>query len=259
MGKNENGIDIFKIDLDKDAKHRFSETTVHFKKQIGVVLETFLTLVPDIVLDMIEYLGRALHWVNPEYYEEVDGIAYYLEQDIGPVMFMQYVFEFSSFCSSIIVKSKEGKILHDRNLDFPFSPVMRNVTYVAHFYKGDQYLFESTMFAGYNGILTGIKKGAYSISINGRSPSQHSSILEFVKNIAVVFAGYKQNTKLTRDIFLSCDSYDCAFEKLKESPVSATSYFAIAGLKNNEGAIISRDRFSVANIDQLSDSNWFLV
>jgi hypothetical protein len=144
---------------------------------------------------------------------------------------------------------KDGTIVHDRNLDFAFAEIMRNVTYVAKFMKGDEYLYDAMMFAGYNGVMTGIKKGAFSISLNERKPSWRTSPLELIKNFASLFAGYKQNTKLIRDTLETCQNFDCAFKALSEEYVIAPSYFIVAGLKNNEGAVITRDRFTIANMD----------
>lgn len=64
-----------------------------------------------------------------------------------------------------------------------------------------------------------------------------------------LFAGYQQNTKLIRDTLAECKDYDCAFKRLRDTPVIAPSYFIVAGLGPNEGAVITRDRFSVANLD----------
>jgi hypothetical protein len=39
----------------------------------------------------------------------------------------------------------------------------------------------------------------------------------------------------------------------------APCYFIIAGVKENEGAIISRDRFTAANVTSLSNETWYIV
>ena len=67
---------------------------------------------------------------------------------------------------------------------------MRNITYEAVFYKGDEYLFHSTGFAGYNGIMTGMKEGAFAIAINARKPGATHDIMALIKNLASLFAGY---------------------------------------------------------------------
>jgi len=136
---------------------------------------------------------------------------------------------------------------------------MRSITYVGIFYKRDEYLFDSTIFAGYNGVMTGTRKGAYSVSINERKPSWRSDILSLVKNMLSLFAGYQQNTKLIRDILGECKNYDCAYARLHDTAVIAPSYFIIAGINPNEGAVITRDRFSVAHVDALTDDKWYVL
>jgi hypothetical protein len=115
------------------------------------------------------------------------------------------------------------------------------------------------MFAGYNGVMTGIRKGAFSISLNERKPSWRTDPIELIKNLASLFAGYQQNTKLIRDTLETCTSYDCAYKALTESYIIAPSYFIVAGLKGNEGAVITRDRFAVAHLDELTDKKWFVL
>ena len=136
---------------------------------------------------------------------------------------------------------------------------MRNITFIGSFYKGDEYMFDSTNFAGYNGVMTGVKKGAFSISINERKPTWRQDILALLKNFASLFAGYQQNTKLIRDTLAECNDYNCAYNRLHDTPVISPSYFIVAGLGPNEGAVITRDRFSVANVNALSDEKWFVL
>jgi len=136
---------------------------------------------------------------------------------------------------------------------------MRSITYVGIFYKGGEYLFDSTIFAGYNGVMTGTRKGAYSVSINERKPTWRQDLLSLAKNMLSLFAGYQQNTKLIRDVLTECKNYDCAYQRLSDTPVIGPSYFIIAGLETNEGAVITRDRFSVANVDKLTDDKWYVL
>ena len=88
LGKNENGIDIFKIDLSLEPRERFKETSLHFKKPLHAVLESYLALVPEILVDLVGYIGQALYWLQPEYYQEVDGIAEAVNIDTPSMMFV---------------------------------------------------------------------------------------------------------------------------------------------------------------------------
>lgn len=122
LGKNAQGIDIFKIDISLEPKYRFNETVTHFKKPLIVALQSYFALVPDYLLDVVGVIGKAIHWVHPEYYEEVDGMAYSLGIDTSAMMFMQYLYEFTAFCTSTVVRMEDGSIVHNRNLDFAFAP-----------------------------------------------------------------------------------------------------------------------------------------
>lgn len=48
---------------------------------------------------------------------------------------------------------------------------MTQTTYLAKFMRGDKFMYDAVMFAGFNGVLTAIKPGAFSISMNARLPS----------------------------------------------------------------------------------------
>jgi len=58
--------------------------------------------------------------------------------------------------------------MHGRNLDFSFADQMRELTYIANWYKGGEHIFDTVMFAGDIGVFTGMKKGAFSVSENDR-------------------------------------------------------------------------------------------
>lgn len=79
---------------------------------------------------------------------------------------VNYVYEFTSFCTSLIARQEDGLIMHLRMLDFDFPNDMRNLTYIAQFFRGDEYQYEAVMFGGLAAMQTGFKKGAFSISIN---------------------------------------------------------------------------------------------
>ena len=54
--------------------------------------------------------------------------------------------------------------------------------------KGDEEVFEAVMFAGYRGVLTGMKKGGFSISLNSRKPSYRRDIFSLIVNLFYIAA-----------------------------------------------------------------------
>ena len=58
---------------------------------------------------------------------------------------------------------------------------------------------------------------------------------------------------------MSCKDYDCALDKLSNTIVTGPVYYILAGISGNSGAVISRNRFNVANIATLNEENWYLL
>lgn len=74
-----------------------------------------------------------------------------------------------------------GNVFHARNLDFglflgwdkqnktwSLAEKLRPLLFNAHFIRGGVTLYNSTVFAGYVGLLTGMKQGQFSISVDTR-------------------------------------------------------------------------------------------
>lgn len=66
------------------------------------------------------------------------------------------------------------------------------------------------MFSGIIGVYTGIKKGAFSISINQRELRDEESEVGLVENLGMILAGYSQISWLVRETLEQCDDFACA-------------------------------------------------
>lgn len=113
------------------------------------------------------------------------------------------------------------------------------------------------MFSVHIGIFTGIREGAFSISEDQRNP--FGTDAQYYENVALIFAGFNQISWVIRDALTTCDSYACAVNRFSVETVVAPGYLIVAGVKDNEGSVITRDRFGVAHVDTLSEDRWFLV
>lgn len=113
------------------------------------------------------------------------------------VIIVNSLYELESWCTSIVVMTNQGKILHARNMDFDFADAVRKEVYTAQFYNGETELYEATMFGGIIGIYTGIKKGAFSITLNQREFNQRE--IGLVENLSMILAGYYQVSWLARE------------------------------------------------------------
>jgi len=101
---------------------------------------------------------------------------------------MNYLYELDAYCTSLVARLSNGTIILARNLDFYFPNETRKIMYIAHFYRGDLFIFESPMFAGMTAVFTGHKPHAFALSINERTRKESS--LEFVDNLALLLSGH---------------------------------------------------------------------
>jgi len=75
----------------------------------------------------------------------------------------------------------------------------------------------------------------------------------------LIFKGYPEISWITRDALTNCDNFECALSYFVSTPIIAPGYLTVAGVKNYEGAIISRDKFGAAHIEMLSNKSWTIV
>jgi len=189
-----------------------------------------------------------------ESYKEIEGIASILEIPTHELLMINYLYELDAYCTSIVARMNNGTVFLARNLDFYFPEMTRKLLFNAQFYMGDRLVFESLMFAGTIGIFTAYKPGAFALSINERT-SKESSI-DFAKNIAMLFVGYKQLSMLSREVMMECHDFRCAKEKLSGQKLIAGGYYILAGVGRDEGVIITRDRSNVLDYTEIKNESF---
>lgn len=103
--------------------------------------------------------------------EELQGISEISGIPLGEIVLYNVFYELFTVCTSVIVEDEEGRMYHARNLDFGLflgwdgknqtwltTENLRPLVVKLTFTRGNRTLFQSINFAGYTGILTGIKK-----------------------------------------------------------------------------------------------------
>ena len=136
---------------------------------------------------------------------------------------------------------------------------MRNNTFKANFKKNGTKIYDAVMFGGVTGVYTGMKSGAFSISENQRAPHQQDT--GAIQNLLMMFSGYKEISWVVRETFSMCDDYECAYNHLRNTDINALGYIILAGTKEGEGVVISRNRRGPAHEAHLNVNNgtWYLV
>lgn len=204
-------------------------------------------------------MDQALYLNQRERYLEFEGIAEALGVPTSRVIAANYAYEYVAFCTSIIAKEKDGSIMHMRILDFISPDLQKNQTFIGEFYRGGKLLYSAVMTGGTPTFPTGFKQGAFSISLNQRNPTK--SPTEYLANLGWMASGYAQVASVLRDTLEKCDNFTCALSKLQNDYTCAPVYFILAGTKDYEGVIISRDQEGPAmgGVQFLNDTTWYLV
>jgi hypothetical protein len=197
-------IPVFKINLNDPPKFRFKEPIQFFEQSIRALLDKYEPMFPTAIVALFKYLDWTIWWYHSERYEEISGMAEVIGADPHIVIMVNYVYEFQSFCTSLIAKQEDGMIMHLRMLDFDYPDDMRNITYIAEFHRDGEYQYEAVMFGGLAGMQTGFKRGAFSISLNQREPSDQTSWSDFIENADLIFLSYNQPSWVIRDTLAEC-------------------------------------------------------
>lgn len=71
-------------------------------------------------------------------------------------------------CTSIVAQDPNGNVFHGRNMDWNLPNNLRNLTVQADFVKNGTVIFTADVTTGFVGIVTGVSKYGFSLSINER-------------------------------------------------------------------------------------------
>mmetsp|Transcript_61649 Transcript_61649/g.137623 ORF Transcript_61649/g.137623 Transcript_61649/m.137623 type:complete len:411 (+) Transcript_61649:4-1236(+) len=233
----------------------------HFKSFVGLLSSEIFKLMED--SEKFKKIAERVLDEMGEYGLEMRGIANATGIPSEEVLFLNMMYEIEGGCTSIVAQDENGHVFHGRNLDFglffgedwrrlqwtlteDLRPLLRNV----HFVEGHVPLYSSTIFLGYVGTLTAVKKGAFSVTVNTRYDSSHwASLLAFLEG-----KGSGNFLSLTlRDMMVQNSSYAEALKTIQTAPLLGPAYVIVGGAKSGEGAVIERSANGIAGQRLLAD------
>ncbi|XP_042325602.1 LOW QUALITY PROTEIN: acid ceramidase [Sceloporus undulatus] len=217
----------------------------------------------------LAWLGSTL---PPPFKEEIEGIASASENTLGDIVVFNIFYEIFTVCTSIVAEDKTGKLYHARNLDFGLflgwdvknsswsvTKELKPLMVSLEFQRNNKTVFKSANLAGYVGMVSGLKPGAFSLTMNERF-SLDGGYIGLFEWIMGQRDGWWMSF-LTRSVLENGTSYEDAKDKLSNSKLLAPAYFILGGNKSGEGCIITRTRSAVLDIWPLNieKGTWYLV
>jgi len=250
--------EVFNINLDLPPSERFKEVVLAKKQGIIALKNTIIQFI-NVTDYTIKALGfyEELVYSHENCYEELLGVAKYSGLTFGEVFLMNFIYEILASCTSIISIDNEGNILHGRNLDYNFKEVLAEVTIRLRFWRNGTMLYEGDGEAGYLGLVTGLRPGAFGVTINERNKGgPWDTIYEvlFKKTFAVPY--------FIRKVLENAENFTSAVEMFSSEEFAAPCYLIVSGVKKNEGVVITIDRDGVNNVTQINvdqPDQWYFV
>ncbi|CAF96894.1 unnamed protein product [Tetraodon nigroviridis] len=249
------------ISLDDEPQVRWEPLGKAFDVEFlkNVAAEIIESVVPKWVHDAIRPVVLALeNYIPQPYAGEIRGLASSFGDSIADVIILNFAYEISAFCTSIVAQDKNGTVYHGRNLDYSL-PELRNMTFNAVFLKKGKVVYQGTSFAGYVGLWTGQSPNKFTVTGNQRG-SEHW--WNWWKNaVSALLLRRSPVSWLTRETLEEAQDFQDAVMRLSKIPIITGVYYVVGGVRPGEGAVITRDRTGPVDIWPLEPINggWFRV
>ena len=124
----------YTINLDLDPEERWVNVTKKYAQYSLEIVAGLRKKIPGFVFPLAENLAVriAKHFPEP-YPAEMKGISKALNISLADTILLNIVYDLTAFCTSIVAQDKEGNIFHGRNLDYDFSDILRNISFISNF------------------------------------------------------------------------------------------------------------------------------
>lgn len=251
-------IPTYTINLDLDPKDRWDHVVRPLSKEISAMIQQFIDselhplekLLSKSLVRFILDLGteEILKKVPAPFDDEIRGIAKSTGLPVTYIFVYNIMYELMGLCTSIVAEDADGHIYHARNLDFglfmgsdatthnwaltaKLRPLLMNLNFV----REGVLLYQTTQFAGYIGLLTGIRRGGFTISVDSRFDGHLDKYL-----IMFLLGKYEGNflSLKTRTVMENFGTYSEALNALTHWKPIGPCYIILGGAKSKEGAVI---------------------
>nr|XP_046240676.1 N-acylethanolamine-hydrolyzing acid amidase-like [Scatophagus argus] len=220
--------------------------------------EVIDSTIPKWVHEAVKPVVAALDKYIPQPYAgEIRGMASQLGS-LSDVILINFAYEVSAFCTSIVAQDKNGHVYHGRNLDYPH-PVLRNLTVNLVFLKNGEVAYQGTSFAGYVGLWTGQSPNKFTISGDQRGTEHWWNWWKNV--VSALLLRRSPVSWLVRETLEVAEDFQDAVMRLSKIPIITGVYYIVGGVRAGEGVVITRDRAGPADIWPLNPVNgeWYRV
>ncbi|XP_031549025.1 acid ceramidase-like [Actinia tenebrosa] len=265
------------INLDVSPGDRYNDLAAKKDKQLHALLDYIKNFTSFILNGKLfgiidKDLAPLVYTLPSPYKEEIIGLSKASGIPIGEVLLYNIFYEIFTVCTSIVAQDKQGKLYHARNLDFglflgwdnktdtwSLSEVLRPLVVQLDYRRGGKTLYKTVTFAGYVGVITGLKPGVLTLTLNERFNINggYIGMIEWILGKRSA----KWTSFITRDVLEQASSYAEAHDMLANTEVLAPVYYILGGNQSGQGVVLTRDRTKNLKENSLDPKNgkWFVL
>jgi len=268
-------IDHVVINLDLPPDQRYTQpildrvNTHGWEYTYAPVVEYYDMIVPLALQPLFEEISMDLEKYFPaEYILELNGLydtvvqlGHQNDLTLSMIVSLNMMYEWTSFCTSIVAEDVKGHMWHGRNLDWAFyNDSLWNLTGILDYQSSGQTVYSSVGWLGYIGILSGVKKG-FSVTVDQREHPEPDGIRG---NLEAIMNGSSLVGLMLRDTFATNQTFSDAIPTISNRYIASAVYLITSGYNKNEGAVVTRDRIGAADVWYYGNpdphmEDWYLV
>ncbi|QXP60534.1 C45 family autoproteolytic acyltransferase/hydolase [Olleya sp. HaHaR_3_96] len=222
-------MERIKINLDLDPSERWKNLK-KFKEQINSLYKYYLEDLSDAGIFETYIETYKTNFITSSYRDEIKSIEEFCDFTENQILItnlyydaLKFVFGCTAFC---VTNVKER--LHARNLDWwTENNILGKYTKIFDFEENGKTVYSLVGWPGFVGALSGVKKGAFSITLNAVLSNESPQFA-----IPITF--------LIRDVLEKAKTFSEAVKTLSETTIASDCLLMVVGANDNENVVIER-------------------
>eukprot|EP01013_Petalomonas_cantuscygni_P010658 TRINITY_DN2382_c0_g1_i1.p1 TRINITY_DN2382_c0_g1~~TRINITY_DN2382_c0_g1_i1.p1 ORF type:complete len:358 (-),score=75.12 TRINITY_DN2382_c0_g1_i1:427-1500(-) len=250
------------LDLSLPPKQRYAKYVPLYKDKVKKVLDYVTSKVPSAAFDLLTVVLADMDaMIGQPYADEIRGLAECGGFSLGDVVLLNVFYELTAGCTSLVALNTHNRsAVHGRNLDFNI-PHLGPITVQVKVERNGTYLYHATTFAGYVGVLTGMKPataraGGWTFSLDQRT--EEGPVGVWLNALEALVRGGRVASLFARELMDRTGTaaeidFPTAGRLLATTHLTAPSYLILSNTSG--GMVITRDREAAADVWYLNPAS----
>jgi len=264
------------INLDLAPRDRWTALATEYKTQIANMVNQFvdhITKFPgqtweDFMVYLESNQNMILDRMPNGYGDEIRGIQQAVGLKMSSLLAFNLGYEIMGFCTSVVAQDLSGHMIHGRNLDFGLflgfntsagpnenfqwtnTDLLRQMTVITDFTRDGKVLYSTVSYVGYVGLLTGVRKGGVTVTVDTRFDENFDKFLKaWIKDPTDTASLLSQALRSQIEDDSVGTDFEQYWSKLGATRLVGPAYAIIGGPKAGQGMVLTITPNSTVPVD----------